>query len=112
MKHLKNFENSKFTFKTTKPTGRYGTFYSPYHTIKLNGVSVGEITHPYGLTPIHKIRFQVIKDEDDIINDKHPNCSWKWITLKKEFKSIEDAKEFISTHNDTIQQKYNLKKEE
>lgn len=34
---------TRFTFKTTQPTGRYKSFYTPYHEIKLNGVVVGSI---------------------------------------------------------------------
>ena len=45
----------KFTFKTTKATGRYSSFYPNLHDIKLNKKVVGSITDKKP----HKIRLKV-----------------------------------------------------
>lgn len=76
-----------FTFKTTKPTGKFKSFASEHHEIKWNKKVVGEITLDF------KIRLKVIKK--DINEDNYPNCSWKWISFKKEFESLQAAKDFL-----------------
>jgi len=92
----------KFTFKTEKSTGNYSAFFPNQNIIKLNKKQVGEICDkiPY------KIRFTVYKK--NILEDRNPNCEWKWITLKKESKTLNEAKQFIKENNDIIQNKYNL----
>ena len=91
----------KFTFKTTKPTGKFKSFETPYHEIFLNKIQVGIIDHLS-----FDIRFMVIKK--DINEDKNPNCPWKWIQLKRKSNSLQSAKDFILNYNDLIQEKYNL----
>jgi len=81
----------KFTFKTEKATGRYRSFYPDTHTIKLDKKQVGSISDEKG----HKIMLQVIKD-GVIIKDDNPNCDWKNIILKREFDSVQAAKEFLN----------------
>jgi hypothetical protein len=93
----------KFTFKTERQPGRAGWFSDPIHYIKYNKIVVGNINHKKP----HKIRLMVYKK--DIMEDGNPNCSWKWITLKKESESIEDAKIFLNEHVEDIFQKFNLK---
>ena len=93
----------KFTFKTEKPTGRYKSFESESHYIKLKRKTVGSID-----SEDFKIRLSVIK-EGLKITDNNPNCDWKWVTLKKENKSLQEAKDFLNTNNILIQQTYNLK---
>ena len=94
-----------FTFKTVNPTGKYRGFYNPYHFVKLKKIVVGEMNN---LT--HTIRLKVIKD--DINEDNNPNCTWKWITLKRKSSSVADAKEFLKQNYDAIVEKYNLAKDE
>jgi hypothetical protein len=94
----------KFTFKTVKPTGRYSSFFSDQYLIKFNKVEVGEITDNL---PI-RIRLKVYKD--DLNEDGNPNCSWKWITLKKTFNSIDEAKLFLNNNRIKIHEKCNLVK--
>ena len=91
-----------FTFKTDKPTGRYRSFYNPTHTIKIKKVNVGSIGHE----PPYKIRLRVIKA--DIMEDKNPNCDWKWITLSQESNSLVEAKEFLRKNFTVIMEKYNI----
>lgn len=79
----------KFTFKTTKPTGKYRCFHKPYHDIKIKGQTIGNIDHE-----TFKIRLMVIKS--DINEDGNPNCTWKWITLSKKSNSIQEAKDFLN----------------
>lgn len=92
----------KFTFKTEKPIGPYSVFYPKHHYVKLKKQKIGFISdiNPY------RISLKVIKA--DIMEDKNSNCSWKWITLKKESKSINEAKEFLNTNFDSLTKKYNL----
>jgi len=81
---------NQFTFKTVHPTGKWRSFEPDQHIIKLNKKEVGRID----CDPPHKIRLMVVKK--DINEDKNPNCTWKWITLKQPFKSLAEAKEFAN----------------
>lgn len=92
----------KFTFKTTKPTGRYRSFESSYHEIKIKKVSVGSITDGDG----YRIRLQVYKDTDE--QKKEEPCPWKWITLKKESISLQEAKDFLKANAEVIYNKYKI----
>lgn len=93
----------KFTFKTTKPTGRYKSFYEPYHEIKLKGDVVENID-----SITYKIRLMVMKDGLSIVDD-NPNCDWKWITLARNSTSLNDAKEWLNYKFVDITEKYQLK---
>ena len=92
----------KFTFKTEKSTGRYGSFYPDLHYIKIKGKQCGSINDkvPYG------IRFMVVKK--DINEDGNPNCEWKWIQIKKESKTLQEVKDFLNTIFPVILDKYEL----
>ena len=91
-----------FTFKTEKSTGRWRSFNKDTHYIKLNKIVVGHIEAD---APF-KISFMVLKD--DINEDRNPNCEFKWIKLKKESSSLEEAKEFINKNSDLIQSKFKI----
>jgi hypothetical protein len=84
-----------FTFKTEHPTGRYRSFYPDIHYIKHNKKVVGKISDkaPY------VIRLIVEKTEEE---RKNSNCSWKWIKIKRQFASINEAKEWLKTNHDKI----------
>jgi hypothetical protein len=92
----------KFTFKTIQPTGRYRSFDHPYYEIKLKKVCIGSIDpeKPF------KIRLQVTKS--DINEDGNLNCPWKWIQLKKESSSLQEAKDFLNAHFESITTKYKI----
>ena len=92
----------KFTFKTTKPTGRYRSFDHPSHAIKLKKIEVGYITPEVPFI----IRFKVTKA--DIAEDGNPNCPWKWIRLKKQSNSLQEAKDFLNKYCDEIVAKYKI----
>jgi hypothetical protein len=98
-------KTQKFTFKTEKSEGHFRSLFPDHHYIKLNKIEVGNISDD---TPI-KIRFMVVKD--DIMEDNNPNCVWKWITLKREFISLQDAKDFLNVNIEHILTKFNLVKE-
>lgn len=92
----------KFTFKTEKSTGRYASFYSDHYHIKLNKVEVGYFSpdEPF------KIHLQVVKK--DIMEDGNKNCPWKWITLKKESETLDEAKKFLNDNFEVINSKYQI----
>lgn len=80
----------KFTFKTEKSTGAWGSFYPDTIHVKLYGYEVGYIDD----TSPHKIRLQVKRNSEEIT--KESPSPFKWIKLKKEFSSIAEAKEHIN----------------
>ncbi len=98
-------EFKKFTFKTEKPTGSYRSFFPNLHYIKWNKKEVGDIDDK---NP-HTIRLKVYKS--DINEDGNPNCLWKWIKFKKQFESVQDAKEWLNSPEilEAIQTKFRLK---
>lgn len=91
----------KFTFKTTKPTGPYSSFWDEYHAIKLKKKKVGAIEDK-----TWRIRLTVMKTET--ITDDNPNCDWKWITLKKQSNSLQEAKDWLNQNIDGILKNYTL----
>lgn len=93
----------KFTFKTTKATGRYRSFFKDTHAIKLNKVEVGSIDDK-----TWRIRLMVIKT--DMNEDGNPNCDWGWVVLKKESKSLQEAKDWLNEKFSAITDKYQLVK--
>lgn len=95
-------KTKKFTFKTSKPTGKWAWLSKPTHYIKLDKIQCGSIDHE---SP-HKIRLQVIKK--DIMEDGNKNCPWKWVKLKHESKSVDEAKEFLNKNVDVLLSMYEL----
>ena len=94
-----------FTFKTNKPEGRYKAFSNPSHDIKMSKFVVGKITHK-----TWKINFMVIKDGIKF-KDDNDNCKWRWITLKRESESLQDAKDFLNRNYQIIIETYPLHKQ-
>lgn len=96
----------KFTFKTEKSTGAWRSFSPDQHYIKLKKKEVGQIEDkkPY------RIRLQVVKD--DINEDGNPNCTWKWIRLKKESETLQEAKDFLNAVAGDIIAKYKINLED
>lgn len=92
----------KFTFKTEKATGQYRSFFPDHHHIKFNKIDVGSIDDKFPFA----IRLQVYKK--DILEDGNPNCEWRWITLKKESFSLQEAKDFLNEHIDDLFNKYSI----
>ena len=91
-----------FTFKTIKPTGKWRAFDNDEIIIKLDKKKCGNIQDKKP----HTIRFMVNKE--DINEDGNINCPWKWIRLKNEFTSIEDAKLFLKENFEKLS-KLNLR---
>ena len=103
----------KFTFKNDIATGRFRSFALESCDIKLGGIIVGyinEISSRYGIVNPndgkYTIRFMVRKKE--LMEDKNPNCEWKWVTFKYKTNSIQDAKDFVKKHSEEIQKQFNL----
>jgi hypothetical protein len=93
----------KFTFKTHRETGSYAWLHKPYHKVFLNKNEVGSIEPDKP----HKIRLMVMKK--DILEDGNCNCEWKWITLKRESESLQEAKDFLNENIDVILTKYTIR---
>jgi len=91
-----------FTFKTKKY--KSGFFYRKSYDIKYNKKIIGQIGEEFP----HTIRFAIVKK--DIMEDGNPNCNWKWIELTtkkaKEFKSVDDAKEYLRLNVEFLINKY------
>jgi uncharacterized alpha/beta hydrolase family protein len=87
------------SFKTERPTGRYRSFDSSSHYIKLNKRKIGTI-HP----DTWQISLMVMKT--DKITDDNRNCPWRWITLKRKSNSLEDAKAWIQTNISRLVENY------
>ena len=94
----------KFTFKTIKPTGKWKSFDNDNHIIKLNKKEVGYIIDD-DKKPF-EIRLAVIKK--DILEDGNANCVWKWITLKKESETLQEAKDFLNENINAILEKIEI----
>ncbi len=92
----------KFTFKTEHPTGLYRSFYKSQHYIKFNKIGVGSI----GNESPYSIRLKVTKE--DINEDGCSNCEWKWIRLKGEFSSLDEAKTFLVKNTEAIMAKFKI----
>ena len=97
-------KDKNFTFKTEKPTGKFSSFYNSYHYIKYKGKSVGTIEDK-----TFKISLHVLKTEEDRkkVND-NPKTNWKWITLKKESKTLDEAKQFLKEKVEILFEKYQI----
>jgi hypothetical protein len=92
----------KFTFKTEKATGAYSSFYPDTIYIKHNRVKVGSIDSEKP----HKISLQIYKK--DIMEDKNPNCEWRWAHFKKEFETIDVAKQWLNDNREEIFKIYRI----
>jgi hypothetical protein len=92
----------KFTFKTEKPTGSWRSFYPDIIHIKYNKIEVGNI----GSEKPHRISLQVYKK--DIMQDNNPNCEWRWAHFKKEFESVDSAKQWINDNRGDIFKTYKI----
>ena len=92
----------KFTFKKDAPTGQYSWLYKASYDIKYKKVVVGSINE----TDDHKFicRFMIMKD--DILEDGNNNCPWKWIQLKKQSDSVNEAIDFLQDNIDPLLLKY------
>ena len=91
----------KFTFKVQRETGKYRSFFPENVEVKLKKKEVGYISDDSW-----KIHLRVIKV--DINEDKNINCKWKWITLKAQPKSLQEAKDILNENIDAILEKFNL----
>jgi len=92
----------KFTFKTEKAKGQWRAFSNDDIIIKLNKKECGNIDcrKPF------KIRLQVLKK--DILEDGNKNCKWRWITLKHESESVQDAKDWLNNNIEMITQQLTI----
>lgn len=97
---MKKTISKKFTFKADPPTGRYRSFHKTFHEIKFEKKVVGQIIEesPYSL--------RLMVEKNDINEDGNTNCSWKWITFKAKFESLDKAKIWINEKRDSIRSQF------
>ena len=93
----------KFTFKTHKETGSYAWLHKPSHKILLSKNWVGSIDPEKPFT----INLMVMKK--DIMEDGNSNCPWRWIHLKRESETLDNAKAFLNENIDAILRKYTIR---
>jgi hypothetical protein len=95
----------KFTFKTEKSTGRYRSFYPDSHIIKLNKKQCGIIEESDFKTAY---RIWLAVEKENINEDNNSNSTWKNIKFKKEFTSLQEAKDFLNENIDVIMKQCKL----
>jgi hypothetical protein len=95
----------KFTFKKHRPTGRYASFETEHHDIKLKRKTCGYIKERSHFAKIkegeedlpYHVALMVYKtDEDKASAKNNTNVDWKWIYLKQKFANADKAKEAIN----------------
>ena len=116
-KIIKESINKKnvFSFKRNIPTGKWRSFEPQHnHSIKLNKNEVGdiqEIRH-IGVTRIEnqgKFEIGFMINKKDPMEDGNPNCSWRWIRLKRKFENAEEAKQFILDNSEALIKQFDFK---
>jgi hypothetical protein len=105
---------TNFSFKKYVPEGRYRSF-EPHNNydIKLNRKITGSIMEVRTLGPDKKedegkFLLRLMINKKDPMEDKNPNCSWRWITLKRRFESAEEAKQFVLDSGERLMQQFDL----
>jgi hypothetical protein len=84
----------KFTFKnTTSLWDRYDT-----HDIKIKRKKVGYIYET------DKGKFGIRFSIEDLAD----RCNFRWVTLQKKCKTVQEAKDFLNQHIDKIVETYKL----
>ena len=87
----------KFTFKKDRSTGLFGAFASAWTDIKLNKKVVGYISQK-----ANSNRF-VAHFAVQRISTKQNPAPFKWIRIKKEFITEDEARKFVRNNNEKIQ---------
>jgi hypothetical protein len=89
----------KFTFKKLAYTGRFKSFESEYHDIKMGGKVCGCISESRHAD--YNERFSIgfcVKDGE----------GFRWAFLKKKFAEVADAKQFVKDNATLIAERYDL----
>ena len=108
----------KFSFKKDIPTGKWGHL-EPHnnYTIKLDGKEIGAINeiilrndffNRYNKEDDGKFEIRFMINKKDPMEDKNPNCLWRWVTLKRKFENSEEAKQFVIDNSELIQKQFNF----
>ena len=92
-----------FTFKTVKETGKYASFFTPQHNIKLKKSVVGEIMQTRNRDDEFKIRLAITKEPT-----KAEPAPFKWITLAAKFETLEEAKVWLNKNFNRITSQFDL----
>jgi hypothetical protein len=101
----------KLTFKKHIATGRYRSFESESHEIKLKGKMIGHISEVSGRwtsgddPDVGKFKVSLaIKKE---VTDEDLS-EFKWVYLKKRFDNAKEAREWLNEHIDSIASKHDI----
>lgn len=92
----------KITFRReAQATGLYAVGNStPGVNIKYNKKVFGFIHPPTWNHDGWDISFMVYKD--DIMEDKNPNCAWKWVKVNRKFETEDESRQFMKDNETEI----------
>lgn len=98
------------TFKKhPRATGRAAVGYPHQDVdIKWNKKVIGYIHAPTWQDKDNKWAIRLSTKKQDILEDGNANCTWKWVFLKTEFNSEEDARDYLKRNIGEIMKKYNM----
>ena len=94
----------KFTFKKMKKEGCYSSFQKDQTDIKYKKKECGSIFEKD--VNCYKIRLMIQKDENH--DDGNINCSWMNIFFKNEFKTENEAREWLNKNIGSLFKKYKI----
>lgn len=94
-----------FTFKKNIPTGKYKSFETESHEIKIKRKLVGHINQPshFSNEEDFYVMFSIKKEAT-----KNSPASFKWITLKRRFKTADEAKTFLNKNFERLTKQFDL----
>lgn len=113
-KFVNESSKANFSFKKDIPSGRYRSFEAQNnYDIRLNKKVVGAIMQIRTIGPNKdedegKFLLRLMVNKKDPMEDRNPNCVWKWITLKRRFESAEEAKQFVLDGAERLMQQFDL----
>ena len=101
----------KLSFKKNpKETGLAGVG-NPYPSTKIqaNKKWCGSIHPPTWKSNDNLWRVSIMVIKSDIMEDKNPNCPWRWVHFSKTFETVELAREWVKEHWTNINERYQIR---
>ena len=69
----------------------------------------GSIHPPSYSSKTNSWRVGIMVIKADIMEDKNPNCAWKWVHFAEEFETEALARVWIKEHWKSLNEKYNIR---